>query len=74
MAITSSTSWTDAIFDAGRAFFHHKRNQLRKVFARRRGYRTTYHELSVLSDRDLRDLGIPRNRIKELAREAIHDC
>ena len=38
--------------------------------AARRIYRTTFHELNVLSNRDLADLGIHRSEIKRLAWEA----
>ncbi|WP_347536862.1 DUF1127 domain-containing protein [Roseovarius sp. CAU 1744] len=41
---------------------------------RRKVYRRTYRELSVLPDRSLRDLGIPRSSIKSLAMEAAYDC
>jgi len=74
MAITRSTSWLDVVLDAGRTIFHQKCDQMQKTVARRRVYRSTYHELSVLSDRSLRDLGIPRSSIKGLAKEAANDC
>jgi len=38
--------------------------------AKRRVYKTTFHELSVLTNRDLADLGIHRSEIKRLAWEA----
>ncbi|NOC94415.1 DUF1127 domain-containing protein [Ruegeria sp. HKCCD6228] len=47
---------------------------MRKAQAKRRVYRATYYELSVLSDRDLIDLGIPRSSIKRLAMEAAYGC
>ncbi|WP_245812235.1 DUF1127 domain-containing protein [Planktotalea frisia] len=47
---------------------------MQKAHAKRRVYRATYHELWVLSDRDLRDLGIPRSNIKNLAMEAAYGC
>jgi len=74
MAITQSNSGLDVIFDAGRTFFHQKMDQMRNAQAKRRVYRATYHELSVLSDRALTDLGIPRSNIKRLALEAAYDC
>lgn len=39
--------------------------------ARRAAYKTTYNELSALSDRDLIDLGIHRGMIHEIAYEAM---
>ncbi|WP_259650490.1 DUF1127 domain-containing protein [Roseobacter litoralis] len=47
---------------------------MRRAQAKRRVYRATYHEFSVLTDRDLRDLGIPRSNIKRLAMEAAYGC
>lgn len=72
MAITRSNSGLDVVLDAARTSFEHKRDQLSKALARRKVYRTTYHELSTLTDRDLRDLGIPRSNIKRLALEAAY--
>lgn len=74
MAIPRSNSGLDVVFDAVRAFFHQILDHMRKAQARRRVYRTTYHELSVLSDRDLSDLGIPRSNIKRLAKEVAYGC
>lgn len=74
MAITRSHGGLDVVFDAGRTFFHHKLDQLKKARAKRRDYRNTYHELSILSDRELGDLGIPRCHIKRLALEAAYGC
>ena len=74
MAITQSKSGLDDVFVAGRTFFHQKMDQMRKAQAKRRVYRATYHELAALSDRGLRDLGIPRSNIKSLALEAAHAC
>ena len=72
MAITRSSSWLDAVLDANRSFFHQKRDRIRDTLARRKAYRATYHELSMLTDRDLADLGIPRSSIRRLALEAAH--
>ncbi len=72
MATTRSNSGLDVVFDAGRTFFHQKRDHLRRAQAKRRVYRTTYQELWALSDRDLSDLGIPRSNIKKLALEAAY--
>lgn len=58
-------------FDAGLA----KRirasiGQVRMYAAKRRIYGQTYNELSALSQRDLKDLGIARANIPEIARAA----
>lgn len=72
MSITGSTNWLDAVLEAGRTVFQQKRDQFRNARARRRAYSDTYQELSMLTDRDLRDLGIARSNIKRLAWEAAH--
>lgn len=72
MALTRSNSGLDVVFDAGRTFFQQKMDKMRKAQAKRKIYRATYHELSTLSDRDLRDLDIPRSNIKKLAQEAAY--
>ena len=41
--------------------------------SRRRIYRTTYNELSMLADRELNDLGIARADIRRIASEAAED-
>jgi len=74
MAITRSISGLDVVLDAGRTIFHQRRDQIRNALAKRKVYRATLFELSALSDRDLKDLGIPRSNIKRLAMEAAHDC
>lgn len=74
MAITRSNSRLDVILDAGRTIFHQKQDQMRQARAKRKVFRATFFELSVLSDRDLKDLGIPRSHIKKLAMEAAYDC
>lgn len=72
MAITRSNVGLDVVLDAGRTFFQHKRNQMREAWAKRKVYHTTLHELSMLTERDLRDLGIARSNIKNLAMEAAY--
>ena len=74
MAVTRSNSGLDVVLDAGRTFFHLKRDAMRQALAKRKVYRATLSELSALTDRDLRDLGIPRSSIKRLAMEAAYDC
>lgn len=72
MAITRSRSGLMVVLDASRTIIHQNRDKLRSANTRRKIYRTTYHELSVLSDRDLVDLGIPRSSIRRLALEAAY--
>lgn len=45
---------------------------LREAHDRRRVYNLTVRELSVLSDRDLADMGIHRSTITDVAREAAY--
>jgi uncharacterized protein YjiS (DUF1127 family) len=73
MAITRSNSRLDVVLDAGRTIYHQKRDQIRQALAKRKVYRATLFELSTLSDRDPKDLGIPRSNIKRLAMEAAYD-
>ncbi|MBS9718912.1 DUF1127 domain-containing protein [Pseudohalocynthiibacter aestuariivivens] len=73
MAVTRSNSGLDVVLDAARSIFHQKRDRVRQALAGRKVYRATYFELSKLTDRDLRDLGIPRSNIKRLAMEAAYD-
>lgn len=72
MAITRSHSGLDVVLDAACTYFEQKRAQLSRARARRKVYYATYHELSTLTDRALRDLGIPRSNIKALALEAAY--
>ncbi|WP_083194251.1 DUF1127 domain-containing protein [Leisingera sp. JC1] len=72
MAITRSKSGLEVVSDAARTIIHQNRDKLRSAIARRKIYRTTCHELSVLSDRDLADLGIARSSIRRLALEAAY--
>ena len=72
MAITRSSSWLDAVLDVSRSIIHQKWDRFRDVQANRKGYRDTYHELSMLTERDLADLGIHRSGIRKLALEAAY--
>lgn len=72
MANTRPISGLDVVFEAGRTIFHQKLDQMREAQAKRRVYRATLFELSTLTDRDLDDLGIPRENIKKLALEAAY--
>lgn len=73
MAVSRSNSGLDVVLDAGRIIFHQKRDQIRQALAKRKVYRATFSELAALTDRDLRDLGIPRSNIRRLAMEAAYD-
>lgn len=73
MTITRSNIGPDVVLSIGRTFFHQKTEQLRDALARRKTFQRTYHELSVLTDRDLADLGIVRADIKKLAQETAYD-
>ena len=64
--ITSSAASSLGLGQRVAAFFERAR-QARKA---REIYRKTHDELSVLSDRDLADLGIARSNIASVAREA----
>ncbi|MCP1170511.1 DUF1127 domain-containing protein [Limimaricola litoreus] len=44
--------------------------RLKAAFARNRVYRQTQRELSLLTERDLADLGIARSAIRQIARDA----
>lgn len=73
MAISLTSTGLDVVLDAGRTYFQQKRDQLHKARAHRKVYLATRYELSKLSDRDLKDLGIARSNIKRLAMEAAYD-
>ena len=72
MAITHSRNGLEVLLDAGRTVFHKGRDRIQDALARRKVYRATYYELSMLTDRDLADLGIPRSDIRRLALEAAY--
>ncbi len=58
--------------DALRTFFHQKNDQLRDSLERRKVYKATHRELSMLSNRELADLGIPRSHITRIALETAY--
>ena len=72
MAITRSRNGLEVLLDAGRTVFRQGRDRIQDALARRKVYRATYYELSMLTDRDLADLGIPRSDIRRLALEAAY--
>lgn len=72
MATLRIISRLDVIFDASRKFFQHKMDQMRDALAKRKVYRATFYEISALTDRDLKDLGIARSNIKRLSLEAAY--
>ncbi|MGB7318161.1 MAG: DUF1127 domain-containing protein [Planktotalea sp.] len=73
MATTGSITVFDVVMATVRTFYQHKQEQMRLYFARRRVFRDTVAELSMLSDRTLRDLGIARASIKQLAWETANE-
>ncbi|MBU2981496.1 DUF1127 domain-containing protein [Lentibacter algarum] len=73
MATTQVNGRLEHRIDAGRSLFSHIQGQLRKALARRKSYVSTCNGLGALSDRSLKDLGIPRCSIKNLAKEAADD-
>jgi uncharacterized protein YjiS (DUF1127 family) len=46
--------------------------RIRKAIADRRQYQQTFGELEALSDRELRDLGISRLSIREIAHDSVY--
>ena len=72
MAITRSRNGLEVLLDAGRTLFHQGRDRVKDSLARSKVYRASYYELSMLTDRDLSDLGIPRSDIRRLALEAAY--
>ncbi|MCZ4352209.1 DUF1127 domain-containing protein [Roseovarius aestuarii] len=73
MDTTRSIGSFDNILDAARTFFQHKRTALRKAAAQRATFRKVYAELSSLTQKDLKDLGISRSSIKRIALETAYD-
>ena len=72
MALSRTGIGLEVLLDAGRTFIHQRLHDLKQARAKRTVYRTTYYELSKLTDRDLADLGIPRSNIRRLAWEAAY--
>ncbi|MCE0503853.1 MULTISPECIES: DUF1127 domain-containing protein [unclassified Roseivivax] len=58
---------------AAGGFFARLNADIRERLERRRIYRQTVNELSVLSDRELGDLGIARSMIRGVAWQAAYD-
>lgn len=50
------------------------RTALGERLARRAVYRRTLNEMSMLSDRDLADLGVHRSQLRSIAWKAAHDA
>lgn len=46
--------------------------RVREFFARSRTYRTTFKELSALSEYELNDIGLSRSMIHDVARETAY--
>lgn len=72
---TTHLHWrSGALLDAGRTIFNQIVDDIRMVLAQQAAYRQTEFELSSLSNRALKDIGITRGDIKRLAMEAAHGC
>ncbi|MGR3722352.1 DUF1127 domain-containing protein [Abyssibius alkaniclasticus] len=72
MATTQTYRGLEAVLHTGRAYFHKKRDQLTGAIARRKTFLAVQHELSSLTNRDLKDLGFRRSDIKSIAMEAAN--
>jgi uncharacterized protein YjiS (DUF1127 family) len=64
MAYASSNTVSGFSFSA---LVHTAAEAFKTARARRAVYNRTYDELSVLSDRDLNDIGIARSQIRDIA-------
>lgn len=73
MATTRTSSAFPVILDDIRTYFHQKMDELKTARAKRKVYNETYAELAAMSDRNLKDLGIPRSGIDRKALEAAYD-
>ena len=69
MASSQNLTWSKTILNGLQAYFSTLRSAGEAASLRRAKYRQTYAELSVLSDRDLNDIGIARSDIRRLATE-----
>ena len=72
MAIVRSNSGLDDVIDAGHSIFHQQMTQMREVLAKCSFCRATFHEILVLFDCALADLGIQRSCINNPASEVAH--
>ncbi len=72
MTATQANRGSGAVLDGGISLIRRTLASASDALARRKIYRNTRTELSALSNRDLRDLGIPRSDIERLAREAAY--
>ncbi len=68
--ITDIQNFETGLVDRMRKSF----DMARRNAVRNKVYRTTYEELSALSQRDLDDLGIARESIRDIAREAARSA
>lgn len=73
MTTLRSSDRLDIVSGMVRTVFEQTNESFRQAIARRKTFRRTVAELSLLSDRSLHDLGIPRSSIKGLAWEAAND-
>lgn len=63
-----SAQMRPALSNRNHGIFH----RIREAFARYRLYNATARELSQLSDRDLKDIGISRCDIQSIARQSAY--
>ncbi len=70
MAYLNTTTAPGNTFAPAASFFE----SIAQRYKRHRIYRTTFNELSALSDRDLSDLGMHRSLIRNTAQEAAADA
>lgn len=69
MATSQKLTWSKTILNGLQAYFSTLKSAGKDAYLRRTKYRQIYAELSVLSDRDLNDIGIARSDIRRLATE-----
>lgn len=71
MVISRSNIWLQTAINTLHAYYLRQRAVAKQNKARRKRYRTTFSELSALSNRELADLGIPQSHIRRLALEEM---
>ena len=69
MVNSKNSTWSGSVLNDLITFMANLKATVAQAKVRRTKYRETYAELSVLSDRDLSDIGIARCDIKRLAIE-----
>ncbi|MEB8385817.1 DUF1127 domain-containing protein [Rhodobacteraceae bacterium KMM 6894] len=72
MRQTHSPLHLEGFFRGRNTFLQQSLSRIKAAIDRRRLYHTTFEQLSILPDRDLADLKIPRSQIKQFARETAY--